>query len=297
MELRVLNYFVAVAQEKNMTRAADKLLISQPALSRQIAALEDELGVKLFNRENRHLTLTSAGQYLLEQAQEILELVVKTRKNLQTTSFISGDLTIAAGESLGMQRIMNVISNIIKKYPTVKIHLLSGDYSYAQRKLDNGTVDFAVIIGNTSIANYASLTLPKKDHWGILMPVNDPLATKKVIKPVDLVGRSMLNSQQAQGLQLFQNWLGNYSNYVNFIGTYNLNFNGTLLVKNRAALMFTLDHLANTSPNSGLTFKKIAPALQQNIRVIWKHGVKLSPVAELFLKLLKESILQEQYFL
>lgn len=239
-----------------MTRAADKLLISQPALSRQIAALEDELGVKLFNRENRHLTLTSAGQYLLEQAQEILELVVKTRKNLQTTSFISGYLTIAAGESLGMQRIMNVISNIIKKYPTVKIHLLSGDYSYSQRKLDNGTVDFAVIIGNTSIANYASLTLPKKDHWGILMPVNDPLATKKVIKPADLVGRSILNSQQAQELQLFQNWLGNYSNYVNFIGTYNLNFNGTLLVKNRAALMFILDHLANTSPNSGLTFKK-----------------------------------------
>lgn len=297
MELRVLNYFVAVAQEKNMTRAADKLLISQPALSRQIAALEDELGVKLFNRENRHLTLTSAGQYLLEQAQEILELVVKTRKNLQTTSFISGDLTIAAGESLGMQRIMNVISNIIKKYPTVKIHLLSGDYSYAQRKLDNGTVDFAVIIGNISIANYASLTLPEKDNWGILMPVNDSLATKKVIKPVDLVGRSILNSQQAQELQLFQNWLGNYSNYVNFIGTYNLSFNGTLLVKNRAALMFTLDHLANTSPNSGLTFKKIVPALQQNIKVIWKHGVKLAPVAELFLNLLKESILQEQYFL
>lgn len=153
MELRVLNYFVAVAQEGNMTHAAQKLLISQPALSRQIADLEDELGVKLFSRKSRRLTLTPAGQYLLEQAKEILALTAKTKSNLESSSFISGDLTIAAGESIGMQRIMNVVSAIIKEHPTVKIHLLSGDYSYAERKLTNGTVDFAVIIGDAPTPN------------------------------------------------------------------------------------------------------------------------------------------------
>ena len=142
MELRVLNYFVAVAQEGYMTRVAKKVLISQPALSRQIADLEAELGVKLFDRQKRRLTLTPAGHYLLEQAQEILELTSRTKRNLETTSFISGDLTIAAGESIGMQQIMNVISQIIKDHPTVKIHLLNGDYSYAERKLNNGTADF-----------------------------------------------------------------------------------------------------------------------------------------------------------
>ncbi len=291
MELRVLNYFVATAEEANMTRAAKKLLVSQPALSRQIADLENELGVKLFDRKPRHLTLTPAGQYLLGQAKEILSLSAKTKRNLQSTSVISGDLTIAAGESIGMQRIMDIISKIIKDYPTVKIHLLSGDYNYAERKLNNGTVDFAIIIGNVPISNYASLTLPEKDTWGILMPTDDPLAKKDVIKPEDLVGRSILNSQQAQNLQIFQNWLGNYNKKVNFIGTYNLNFNGTLMVKNHAALMFILDKLANTSKNSGITFRKIFPQLHQTIKVIWKHGTNLSPVAELFLKLLKESIL------
>ncbi|MCT6890277.1 MAG: LysR family transcriptional regulator [Lactobacillus sp.] len=292
MELRVLNYFVAVAQEGNMTRAARKLLISQPALSRQIAELEAELGVKLFSRKSRHLTLTPAGHYLLEQAQEILDLSAKTKSNLTKASFISGDLTIAAGESIGMQRVMNVVSAIIKEHPSVKIHLLSGDYSYAERKLDNGTVDFAVIIGNVPLANYASLTLPETDTWGILMPANDPLAQKAVIKPEDLPGRSLLNSQQAQKLHLFQNWLGNYYDSVNFIGSYNLNFNGTLMVKNHAALMLTLDKLADTSKGSGITFRKLQPALHQAIKVVWKHGVNLSPVAELFLKLLQESILE-----
>ena len=290
MELRVLNYFVAVAQEGNMTRAAKKLLISQPALSRQISDLEAELGVKLFSRKSRRLALTPAGQYLLEQAQEILELTAKTKRNIEKDSFVSGDLTIAAGESSGMQRVINVISDIIKEHPSVKIHLLSGDYSYAERKLNNGTVDFAVIIGDVSLGNYASLTLPEKDTWGILLPNDDPLAKKTAIRPADLKGRTLLNSQQAQKLHIFQNWLGNYYDTVNFIGSYNLNFNGTLMVKNHAALMFTLDKLADTSKNSGITFRKLQPELHQAIKVVWKHGVNLSPVAELFLKLLQESI-------
>lgn len=100
-----------------------------------------------------------------------------------------------------------------------------------------------------------------------------------------------LNSQQAANFQTFQNWLGNYSEKVNFIGTYNLNFNGTLMVKNNAALMLALENLVNTSPGSDVVFKKLVPKVQQSIRVVWKHEINLSPVAELFLKLLKESFL------
>lgn len=155
MELRVLNYFVATAQELNMTKAAQKLLVSQPALSRQIADLEDELGVKLFNRQPRHLTLTPSGQYLLEQAKEILALTAKTKSNLQSSAVISGDLTIAAGESVGMQRLMNIVSNIIQDYPTVKIHILSGDYEFAEKKLNIGTVDFAAIIGDATMLPFS----------------------------------------------------------------------------------------------------------------------------------------------
>ena len=135
MELRVLNYFLATAQEQNMTRAAEKLLVSQPALSRQIADLENELGVKLFIRQPRKLILTPAGHYLQEQAREILTLADKTKQNLQSTSVISGDLTIGAGESYGMQRVMSVVSDIIKDYPLVNIDLFSGSYATTEAKL------------------------------------------------------------------------------------------------------------------------------------------------------------------
>lgn len=290
MELRVLNYFVATAQELNMTRAAQRLLVSQPALSRQIADLEDELGVKLFNRQPRHLTLTPAGQYLYEQAKEILTLASKTKSNLQSSAVISGDLTIAAGESFAMQRLMNIVSNIIRDYPTVKIHILSGDYEFAERRLNTGAVDFAVIIGNLPLDNYASLQLPEKDTWGVLMTKDDPLAKKSAITAEDLVGRNVLNSQQAENRKYFDSWFGNYKEQINIIGTVNLNFNGTLLVKNKAAIMLTLDKLANISDESNLTFKPITPMLKQPVTVIWKRETNLSPVADLFLNRLRASI-------
>lgn len=290
MELRVLNYFVATAQELNMTRAAQKLLVSQPALSRQIADLEDELGVKLFNRQPRHLTLTPAGQYLYEQAKEILTLASKTKSNLQSSAVISGDLTIAAGESFAMQRLMNIVSNIIRDYPTVKIHILSGDYEFAERRLDTGAVDFAVIIGNLPLDNYASLQLPEKDTWGVLMIKDDPLAKKSAITAEDLVGRNVLNSQQAENRKYFDSWFGNYKEQINIIGTVNLNFNGTLLVKNKAAIMLTLDKLANISDESNLTFRPITPMLKQPVTVIWKRETNKSPVADLFLNRLRASI-------
>lgn len=290
MELRVLNYFVATAQELNMTRAAQKLLVSQPALSRQIADLEDELGVKLFNRQPRHLTLTPAGQYLYEQAKEILTLASKTKSNLQSSAVISGDLTIAAGESFAMQRLMNIVSNIIRDYPTVKIHILSGDYEFAERRLDTGAVDFAVIIGNLPLDNYASLQLPEKDTWGVLMTKDYPLAKKSAITAEDLVGRNVLNSQQAENRKYFDSWFGNYKEQINIIGTVNLNFNGTLLVKNKAAIMLTLDKLANISDESNLTFRPITPMLKQPVTVIWKRETNKSPVADLFLNRLRASI-------
>lgn len=290
MELRVLNYFLATAQELNMTRAAEKLLVSQPALSRQIADLEVELGVKLFIRKPRQLILTPAGQYLQEQAKEILTLTQKTRENLQSSEIISGDLTIAAGESIAMQRIVNIISNIVQDYPTVKFHIMSGDYEYAERRLNIGTVDFALIIGNLPLDNYNSLQLPEKDSWGILVTKEDPLAQKEFIKPQDLIDRPILTSQQAENFSIFDNWFGNYRDKMNIIGTYNLSFNGTLVVKNHAAVMLTLDHLANTSADSDLTFIPLKSMIHLPLNIIWKKETTLSPVAQLFLDRLRASL-------
>lgn len=293
MEIRVLNYFLATAQELNMTRAAEKLLVSQPALSRQIADLEDELGVKLFERHPRQLVLTPAGQYLQEQAREIIALSNKTKENLRSSAVISGDLTIGAGESAGMQRIMNVISDIIKDYPTVKIHLFSGDYSTTEKRLNHGTLDFAVIMGDLPVTNYESLKLPEKDVWGLLIPDDDPLKDKKFVEPKDLVGRPLINSLQAQERNTFQSWFGNFYKDINFIGDFNLVYNATLMVKNHAASLISFDKLADTSPGSGLLFKPFKPAMTSPITIIWKHETPLSPVGQLFIDRLRASISDE----
>lgn len=290
MELRVLNYFLATAQELNMTRAAEKLLVSQPALSRQIADLEAELGVKLFIRQPRRLILTSAGRYLQTQAKEILALADKTKQNLISSTVINGDLTIGAGESYAMQRILNLLSELIEDYPEVKVHLFSGDYTVTEQKLNNGTLDFAVIMGDLPLGNYESLQLPEKDRWGVLMSKDDELAKLDSIRPEDLVNRQILNSEQASEKGRFQRWFGNLYRQVNFVGTYNLYYNASLIAKNSKILILSYDRLANTSEDFGLVFRPLSPALTEPVTIIWKHETELSTIAQLFINRLSASI-------
>lgn len=150
-----------------------------------------------------------------------------------------------------------------------------------------------MIIGNLPLSNYASLQLPEKDTWGVLMTKDDPLAKKDHITAADLAGRNVLNSQQAETMHYFDSWFGNYKDQINIIGTYNLGFNGTLLVKNHAALSLTLDKLADVSDESNLTFRPIYPKMTESITVIWKHSTNLSAVAELFLNRLQASIAED----
>ena len=139
MELRVLRYFLAVAQQRNITKAARELLVSQPTLSKQLADLESELGAKLFIRGHRQITLTDEGEYLQARAKEIIQLSDQTATNIQKEQVVTGTLSIGAGESIGMQRIMEVLSGIIQDYPDVKIRLVSGNADEMETALKHGT--------------------------------------------------------------------------------------------------------------------------------------------------------------
>lgn len=294
MELRVLRYFVAVADEGNMTRASKKLLVSQPALSRQIADLEEELGVKLFDRKPRNLQLTSAGRYLYQQAKEILTLAEKTALNLHTEKIVSGDLTIAAGETLGMLRVTQVASQLLKRYPQVQLHLLTGDYAYSERKVINGTADFGVIVGNLQLDNFNRMQLPEYDRWGVLMPADDALAQKSVIYAKDLLGRKLLKPQQAASQGYFDRWFGNFNEQIKIVGTFNLNYNASLLVKEHTALIITLEHMHSVGPDSNLAFRPLFPDQTLPVNVIWTKERMLSPVAQTFLEMLAASVKNEQ---
>lgn len=290
MELRVLRYFLAVAQKRNITKAAQELLISQPTLSKQLADLEDELGVQLFIRGHRQITLTDEGEYLQTRAREITQLAEQTALNIKGQEVISGTISIGAGESIAMERIMRVLSEIIKDYSDVKVRLISGNADEIETALQHGSIDFAVLMANRSLDNYHHLQIPESDRWGLVMRKDDSLANKAEITPEDLADLPLLMSEQAIEEHRFQSWWGNLDRKMNIIGTYYLVFNAQLMVAQGSAYLVTFDHLINNANNSQLTFRPLAPALTETTNVIWKKNVTQSKAAQLFIKRLMASL-------
>ena len=290
MELRVLRYFLAVAQKRNITKAAQELLISQPTLSKQLADLEDELGVQLFIRGHRQITLTDEGEYLQTRAREITQLAEQTALNIKGQEVISGTISIGSGESIAMERIMRVLSEIIKDYSDVKVCLISGNADEIETALQHGSIDFAVLMANRSLDNYHHLQIPESDRWGLVMRKDDSLANKAEITPEDLADLPLLMSEQAIEEHRFQSWWGNLDRKMNIIGTYSLVFNAQLMVAQGSAYLVTFDHLINNANNSQLTFRPLAPALTETTNVIWKKNVTQSKAAQLFIKRLMASL-------
>lgn len=293
MEIRVLRYFLAVAQERTISRAAAVLHLSQPTLSRQLSDLETELGVTLFDRGPREITLTPAGRYLQERARAITQLVDKTAENLQTPDpIISGTLDIGAGESQGMQRLMNLASHLQQDYPGITLNLQSGDATTVEAQLNDGRLDFGVILGDRAFTHYHALKLPERDCWGVILPKTDPLAQRQAIRPQDLVGRPLIISKQAAMTDRFRDWWRNTASQMTIVGTYNLIYNGQLLVRNGSCLALGLAKLVDIGPDSLLTFRPLTPAVTEPITVIWSQQQTLSPVAQLFLRRLQADLAQ-----
>ncbi|STX19658.1 LysR family transcriptional regulator [Levilactobacillus brevis] len=288
MELRTLHYYLAVTQYHTISRAAKALHISQPALSRQLSDLEKELGIQLFKRGPRAITLTEAGRYLQERALTVTKIIDKTTENLQTlTPIVSGSLDIGAGESQGMRLITRVLGQLQADYPEVAIHLHSGAAGRIANQLADGQLDFGIIMGNQVSSQYSALKLAHTDSWGILLPKNTALAQKAVITPQDLVGQPLIVSEQAMNEHCFQNWWQNVSDQLQIVGTYDLIFNAQLLVTTSNCYALAFDNLVPIEDNSLLTFLPLSPALNESTTLIWSKDRQLSSVAQIFLKRLK----------
>lgn len=289
MNIRVLRYFIEIVREGNISSAAHRLHISQPALSRQIMELETTLGVTLFERGHRQIKLTQEGYYLYERAQEITALVDKTTYHLQSNSVVSGTLDIGAGESSALMPLMDVLAQILRYYPEVRVNLTSGDSTAIRQQVGQGSLEFGVVMGHENLLNYNSLTLPAQNRWGILMRRTEPLAAKPVITPGDLLGLSLLTSVQSRVQDTFRDWAGDLINQYNFVGNYNLLYNAELLVKAGAGMALAYDGIANLY-DQDLVFRPLVPALTDANILIWNKDHQLPNVAQLFLKLLRKRI-------
>lgn len=289
MELRVLRYFLEVAREENITHAAQRLHVSQPTLSRQIKELEDELGKKLFTRSNYNIKLTEEGMLLRKRAEDILEMADKTLAEFKSLDEINGgDIHIGCAESNGIAHFIRIIKSMQKKYPRIRYHFYSSGTDAVNERLDQGLLDFAIIIQEVDLSKYNYLKIPSLDRWGLIMKKDSPLAKHSSIHLNDLLNISLILSRQAMREEM-PRWFGETQDKLNIVATYDLLFNTSVMVREGFGYVLGFDGLVNTGPDSDLCFRPLEPALESPMYIIWKKYQMFSPVASLLMEELKNN--------
>lgn len=293
MELRVLQYFLAVAREQNISSAAESLHLSQPTLSTQLKALEEELGKQLLIRGtkgSRKVLLTEEGMLLRKRAEEILELVRMTEREISLSDeVIAGDVYIGTGESDMIRIFARAAKRIQEKYPDIHFHILSGNSAFVKEHLDRGLIDFGVVYSPVDTTVYSSIKVPIRDTWGVLMRKDSPLAQKDVIQPQDLWDKPLILSAQKADAWPMSSWFGQDITRLNIVSTYNLVFNASLLVEEGLGYAVCFDKLINVSGDSKLCFRLLSPKMEAEASIIWKRYQLLSKAAQKFMDCLKES--------
>lgn len=285
MEIRVLQYFLAVAREQTISGAAESLHLTQPTLSRQLKDLEDELGKQLLIRGNRKITLTEEGMLLRKRAEEIIDLVNKTEGEITfSDNVVAGDIHIGAGETDAVRVLARVAQSLQKKYPDIHYHISSGDSVDLTDRLDKGLLDFGILLQPFDLSKYDYLPLPMKDRWGVLMRRDAALAEKEHIVPEDLWDKPLIISRQTTQGSPLEKWMRREYGKWNIVATYNLIYNGSLLVDEGLGYALTLDKLINTTGNSNLCFRPLYPQEELGMRVVWKKYQIFSKAAEKFLQ-------------
>ena len=289
IDLRLLKYFLEAAREGSITRAAEKLHITQPSLSRQVASLESELGKKLYIRTNYGIRLTEEGLLLRKRAEEMTELEEKILSEISGDD-IHGTVYIGAGETAGVKHIAHVLKVIREKYLSIKYRMISGDAEDLSGKLDKGLINFCLFVGKVNLKKYDCIALPDSDSWGVIMRRDDELAVKDYVSPDDLRGRSLLFSHQAKSQGKFSEWLGYTIDELDIIGTHNLVYNASIMVREGLGILVTIDGIVNQNDESGFTFVPLKPEIKAGLMVARKKENVFTKSAKKFLDELRTSM-------
>lgn len=284
MELRLLRYFLTVAREGNITRAAGALHITQPTLSRQMTQLEEELGCALFRRGSRKLELTQEGMLLRRRAEEMLRLEEKVQRELaDCTQELGGTVAIGSGESAAAGILPALIQAFHSKYPLVRYQLTTGNADQIMEQMDLGLLDMALLMEPVDLEKYQYLSLPQADYWGVLMPAGDPLARHETVSPRDLAGRPVMVSYRPSVEQQLSLLLGEDFQRMEILSTHNLIRNTALLVERGLGYAITLQGAVDIYDDRRVCFRPFRPALPNRAVLAWKEHQAQSPVAAAFL--------------
>lgn len=282
MEFRVLQYFIAIVANKSITGAAKQLHISQSTLSRQIMDLEEELGVTLFSRGSRRITLTEDGVFLYERAKEINSLMESTATALEKGATLTGTLNVGAGEGKANQWVTQTFRQLIDEGENVTINFRSQDADQITQRVDAGVLDFGIISTTAGLDKYNTLTLPFENYWGVVMPQDDPLTQRNSLVAADLKHKKLLLPQQMDVNSQLISYLDEYVVTYEIVGTYDMNYNMRALVSSGVGLALTFD---KPEYNTGdYSFRRLQYLDPVPSILIWRKERQMTRLAEEFLK-------------
>ncbi len=285
MELRVLRYFLALAREENISKAAESLYITQPTLSRQLAELEEELGTTLFIRGKRKITLTEEGMLLRRRAEEMVELEIKTENEFrQRNENLSGTVSIGAAETRAAEIFPRAIESFRKKYPDVTFDIHSDIADHVKERLDRGVLDIGLLVEPGEIGKYEFMRLGIEDRCGILMSAKSPLAEKEYVTVEDLQGLPVVANKRASVRDFYRRALGEGFDRLNVIATFNLINNAALFALQDRGYVFTIEGTLANYKNDELAFRPFYPEISQPTFIIWKRYQPMSRPVSRFLE-------------
>lgn len=288
MELRVLKYFLVVAREENITKAAALLHLTQPTLSRQLMQLEEELGVKLFRRSKYRVILTDDGILMRRRAQEIIDLAEKTRQEFQRQEGdLTGEISIGCGELQGVSYLAEQLAAFQRAHPLVLYQIYSGNSDNIKERIERGILDFGLLLEPVDISKYEFLRIPVVEEWGALVSEHSPLAERESLAPEDLAGQPLILTGRELVQQQFAQWMGSFADQVEPVAHGNLPYNMAMLAQQDMGVFVTLRLHCSYE---GLRFIPLSPPMQSGTVLVWKKDQATAPAVAAFLSHLKNSV-------
>ena len=276
MDIRVLEYFLMAAREENITRAAQLLHVTQPTLSRQLMQLEEELGVKLFERTNHSVLLTDEGFLFRRRAQDIVAMVEKAKSEVaQSEETLTGVISIGCSELRSVQELARAMTAFQNRYPKVKFELYSGSNEDIQERIEQGSLDMGLFLEPFNLAKYTTLPMRTKERWGVLIHREALLAAQEVIRPGDLVGTLVMTIHVNTPAHMeLRQWSGDFAKEMDFSANYNVLHNAVIVARERKGAL--------------------EPELSVGSALAWKEGRIVSRAAKAFLQFLQREEEAEQ---
>lgn len=285
MELRTLRYFLAAAQEENITRAAELLHITQPTLSRQMMDLERKLGTTLMLRGKNGLTLTDDGIFFRQRAEEIIELADRLEQVfVEKNTDVSGVISIGATESVGSRLFAKLVKQFFDKYPLVRFDLYNEMADYIKDRMDKGLIDVGLLLEPIDTSKYDFLRLSQKETWGVLMRDDHPLSGRESIRPDEIAQYPLILPLRERVRAEILNWLNCEEKDLQIPLNYTLLSNVALLVEEGLGSAFCLDGALAIHSSPKLRFIPIYPEHTTRSVLVWKKNHVFSPATSLFIQ-------------